>query len=191
MVMVIVMPMVIIMIFWWSSLVHLVPHRLQLTRERFLNFRTLQNRCLHLDTNTPLLTSLSWLVSRWFCSVSWVISRLFSFSADLCDVSVWSSKARKPYTSRVYMLCKIYLTKLLSHHFDFAASCNISWAIVLHKRVTLKLTVISLCNSETLSSYSSSATSSRRRRWYFSCSNSCGMSLRCHKHISHNNILTA
>ena len=33
-------------------MVHLVPHRLQLTRERFLNFRTLQNRCIYLDTKS-------------------------------------------------------------------------------------------------------------------------------------------
>merc|ERR1711879_778993 len=32
--------------------VHLVPHRLQLTRERFLNFRTLQNHCIYLDTKS-------------------------------------------------------------------------------------------------------------------------------------------
>ena len=49
--------------------------------------------------------------------------------------------------------------------------------------------MISLCNSDTLSSYSSSATSSRRLRWYFSCSNSCKyVSLRnliLYSHIHH------
>ena len=44
---------------------------------------------------------------------------------------------------------------------------------MLHNRVIQNLTVISLCNSDTLSSYSSSATSSRRLKWYFSCSSSC------------------
>ena len=64
--------------------VHLVSHRLQLTREGFLNFGALQSESesFQIDLIAPL-TSLSWLVRRWFCSVSWVIRRLFSFSADL------------------------------------------------------------------------------------------------------------
>ena len=76
--------------------VHLVPHRLQLAREGFLNFGALQTVRVRVFYVDMLLTSLSWLVSRWFCSVSWVIRRLFSFSADLWLFSVCSSKARRP-----------------------------------------------------------------------------------------------
>ena len=43
--------------------VHLVSHRLQLTREGFLNFGALQSESESFQIDLPL-TSLSWLVRR-------------------------------------------------------------------------------------------------------------------------------
>ena len=102
-------------------MVHLVPHRLQLTRERFLNFRTLQNHCIYLDTkSTTHILELTGEPLVLLCELG-DQQTLLLLRRPLRRLSLVEQGTQALHVKNLHAV-----KDMLSHHCDFAASCNIS-----------------------------------------------------------------